>query len=71
MLTQLNPYIPLDTPKGPGYAFAILDYSQEHDLIFVCAIDATGEIWSFPNKEVRFQKNITMGRIFNKSDPSV
>lgn len=62
MILQLNPTIPLETPKGKGYALFIIDYSQEHDLIFVVAINETGEIWSFKNKDVRCLNNVTMER---------
>ena len=63
MILQLNPTIPLTTPKGNGQALALIDYGSEHDLMWVTAIDETGEIWTFPNPEVRAQKNITMGRL--------
>ncbi|OJW56639.1 MAG: hypothetical protein BGO57_12125 [Sphingomonadales bacterium 63-6] len=63
MFTQLNPAIPLHVlGKGDGYAFAVIDYGQEHNLIWVTAIDATGEVWCAPNPRVRFNKNWTMGR---------
>jgi hypothetical protein len=62
VIVQLNPPIPLDTPKGPGWAFLVIDYGQEHHLLWTVAIDATGEIWTFDNPVVRAQKNITMGR---------
>ena len=62
MILQLNPAIPLETPKGKGYAHFILDYSQEHDMIWVVFIDETGECWSFRNPEIRLQKNMTFGR---------
>jgi hypothetical protein len=62
MITQLNPHIPVLTPKGPGYAFIIIDYSQEHHLLWTVAINETGEIWTFPNPDVRFQYNPSMGR---------
>jgi hypothetical protein len=63
MLTQLNPPIPLHViGKGDGYAVAVLDYGQEHNLIWVTAINATGEIWCAPNQTVRMQTNWTMGR---------
>lgn len=39
-----------------------IDYGQEHHLIWVVALDATGEIWAVPNPEVRVQNNWTMGR---------
>jgi len=48
-----------------GYAFLIIDYSQEHNLLFTCAMD-DGEIWTLSNKEIRFQKNISLERYANK-----
>lgn len=62
MFTQLNPTIPVWCPKGKGFAIGVIDYSQEHNLIFVIAVDETGEIWSYSNKYVRMQGNITMER---------
>ena len=63
MLHQLNPTIPIircsDDMKG--YAFMVIDYSQEHHLLFVCAMD-NGEIWTLNNKEIRVQKNISLER---------
>lgn len=64
-MLQLNPPIPLTTPKGEGYALFLIDYSPEYDLMWVVAIDGTGEIWTFRNQEVRMQKNITLGRIIS------
>ena len=44
MFTQLNPPIPLHVlGKGDGYALAVIDYGQEHNLIWVTAIDDTGD----------------------------
>lgn len=63
MITQLNPPIPLSTPKGNGTAWAVIDYGVEHNLMWVVAIDSTGEIWTYSNPEVRAQKNITLGRL--------
>lgn len=62
-LQRLEPPIPLDTPKGSALCHFLIDYGIEHDLQWVCAIDATGECWTFRNRLVRFQKNITMGRV--------
>jgi hypothetical protein len=53
--------------KGSGFAFAVIDYGQEHHLIWGVAIDGTGEIWSAPNPKVRMRSNWTMGR---KSPPA-
>ncbi len=61
MILQLNPTLPLDTPKGPAHAHLVIDYGQEHYTLFVCFVDATGECWVFPNSEVKLRKNVTMG----------
>jgi hypothetical protein len=63
MILQLDPPIPLETPKGKGFAHFLIDYSQEHNLLWVVFIDSTGECWVYDNKEIRLQKNITMGRV--------
>jgi hypothetical protein len=47
-----------------GYAFLVIDYSQEHDLLYVCAMD-NGEIWTLNNKAIRVQNNISLGRVNN------
>ena len=62
MILQLNPCIPVVTPKGKGMAWALIDYGPEHNLMWVVAIDSSGEIWTYGNPEVRAQKNITLGR---------
>ena len=63
MFTQLDPPIPLHVlGKGDGYALGVIDYGQEHNLLWVTAIDATGEIWCAPNPEVRMQANWSMAR---------
>ncbi len=63
MFTQLNPTLPLHVlGKGDGYAFGVIDYGQEHNLIWVTALNASGEVWCAPNPSVRFTKNWTMGR---------
>ncbi len=63
MFTQLNPPIPLKLiDKGDGMAIGVIDYGAEHDLLWVTAVDATGEIWCAPNPRVRMQKNWSLGR---------
>ena len=63
MFTQLNPPIPLFVEgKGKGVAHAVIDYGPEHNLIWVTAIDSSGEIWCAPNPKVRMQANWTSGR---------
>tara|TARA_R110000868_G_scaffold156695_2_gene383723 strand:- start:11869 stop:12090 length:222 start_codon:yes stop_codon:yes gene_type:complete len=69
MITQLNPMIPiyrvLDNMEG--YAFLVIDYSQEHNLLFTCAMD-NGEIWTLSNLEIRIQNNISLNRLNNKKN---
>lgn len=62
-MLQLSPPIPLETPKGNGLAWFVIDPGMEHDLQWVVCIDGTHEIWTYGNREVRGQKNITMGRV--------
>ena len=47
-----------------GYAFLVIDYSQEHYILFVCAMD-NGDIWALNNKELSMQNNPSLGRFIN------
>ncbi len=71
MMLQLDPPIPLITPKGKGFAHFVIDYGQEHHLMWVVFIDETGECWSFQNPEIKIQNNASLGRIKNESETSV
>ena len=64
MILQLNPMIPIfrKSDKMKGYAFLVIDYSQEHDLLFSCAMD-NGDIWTLKNNEISFCNNISLTRI--------
>ena len=67
--TQLDPPLPLTVlDKGDGYAVAVIDYGQEFDLLWVVAMNDSGEIWCAPNPKVRMQQNWSMGR---KENPLV
>jgi len=66
MIIQLDPPIPLQTPKGDGLCHFLIDYSPEMHLYWVVFIDATGECWTFANPEIRATKNITLQRTFSK-----
>lgn len=61
-MIQLNPPLPLITPKGKGWAYFLIDRSQEHNLEWVVFLDKTGECWTFQNTEIKIQPNYTMGR---------
>lgn len=63
MFTQLLSPIPVHVQgKGSGLAFAVIDYGIEHNLIWVTALDANGEVWCAPNPVVRVAANWTAGR---------
>lgn len=65
MIVQLNPSIPVETPKGSAQAIALIDYSPEHHLMWVCFIDSTGECWTLENPQIRACKNISLGRLLD------
>ncbi len=70
MMLQLNPPLPMNTPKGEGFAHVLLDYGPESDLYWTVLITATGEIWTYPNYQVRAAKNITLGRAHPDQPPA-
>jgi hypothetical protein len=57
-----KPPITLITPKGNGWAHFLIDYGIEHDLIWVVFQDDTGECWSWLNRDIKIQSNITLNR---------
>ena len=62
MITRIDPPLPIITPKGKALAHFLIDYGIEHDLIWVCFQNDTGECWSWKNIDIRASENITMGR---------
>jgi hypothetical protein len=63
MILQLNPMIPITRKSDgvKGYAFLVIDYSQEHYTLFVCGMD-DGDIWLLDNREISLQNNPSLGR---------
>jgi len=62
-MIQLNPPIPVKTPKGKAMAHVLIDYGPDYDLMWVTFQDDTGECWTWQNKDIRGQENITLDRI--------
>lgn len=60
-ILQLDPPLWLNTPRGKALAHFVIDEGVEHDLLWVC-FGQDGEIWTWPNPQVRAPENITMGR---------
>jgi hypothetical protein len=61
-MLQLDPPIPLTTPKGEALAHFLIDYGVEYDLLWVCFQGETGECWTWSNPDIRGPKNITFDR---------
>jgi len=53
------------TPKGSGYANFLIERGMEFDLEWVVFLD-NKEVWSFQNRDVRLDSNITFGRVDGK-----
>ncbi len=62
MIVQLNPPIPVLTPKGSGVAHILIDYGAEFNLMWTVFLDDSGECWTFDNGQIRACKNVTLGR---------
>lgn len=63
MMLQLNPTIPVVTPHGKAFAIGWIDYGNEDDLYWVCFQTESCECWVWPNKDIRAQQNLTIGRV--------
>lgn len=62
MITRIEPPLEVFTPKGNGLAYFLVDYSYEMDLMWVVFLDSNGECWTYRNRDIRLQSNITHGR---------
>ena len=62
MILQLDPPLPVITPKGSGLAHFLIDYSIESHLYWTVFMDGSGECWTFSNPEIRMSPNPTVGR---------
>ena len=68
IMIQINPPMPLETPKGKALAHFLIDYGPEHHLMWVCFQDKTGECWTWSNEKIRAQNNPTLGRVVKFAD---
>lgn len=62
MLLQLNPPLPVETPRGKAMAHVLIDYGAEYDLLWVCFQQADAQCWTWKNSDIRAESNITFGR---------
>ena len=65
MILQLNPPIPVETPKGKALAQFLIDYGPEHHLLWVC-FQENGECWSWQNPSIRGETNLSYNRVTPK-----
>lgn len=63
MIIRIDPPLPLQTPKGKALAHFLIDYGYEHDLYWVCFQEDTRECWTWNNKKIKCQENMTAGRM--------
>ena len=71
-MLQLNPPIPMQTPRGEGMAVMVIDYGPDFDLWWTVIIgkgEHAGEIWTYPNPQVRGVENISLGRHVSATHP--
>ena len=67
MMYEPNNRLDVETPKGPGVIWLVMDYGHETDTIYIVIINETGEFWQFTNKDIRAKNNITFGRVIKKN----
>lgn len=67
MILQLDPPLPLNTPKGKAWAHFMIDYGQEHHILWVCFQDNNGECWTWANPQITIQNNISLGREYGSN----
>jgi len=71
-VTQLNPPIPVITPKGYAIAYFLVDYGPGSDLIWICFQKEKGEILSWENSDVRCKNIVNVADVFDYNyKPSV
>jgi hypothetical protein len=68
MIQQLNPPLPVRTPKGKALAHILIDYGIEHDLMWVCFQQESGECWTWRNSDIRADDNLSIGRYIDNTD---
>lgn len=62
---RLDPSIPVYIPDRDvsGEALAWFDYGKEEHVLWMVALDTTGEVWLLPNTQIRLMNNPSIGRV--------
>lgn len=62
MMYEPSNRVEVNTPKGPGVIWLVMDYGHETDTVYTVIINDTGELWQFTHKDIRVKNNITFKR---------
>lgn len=62
MMYEPSNRVEVNTPKGPGVIWLVMDYGHETDTVYTVIINDTGEFWQFTHKDIRVKNNITFRR---------
>ncbi len=63
LIHELRQELWLETPKGKATALLVHDSGQEAPLYFTVIVRDSGEIWCFPQSQIRVCDNVTLGRM--------
>lgn len=68
MMLRIDPPITLRVLSKDDYGVAhfVIDHGAEENLVWVCFMEKTGEIWCIDNADVRACPNATLGRNIQK-----
>jgi hypothetical protein len=62
MMYEPSNRVEVNTPKGPGVIWLVMDYGHETDTVYTVIVNDTGELWQFTHKDIRVKNNITFRR---------
>ncbi len=68
-ILEVKNNIEVETPRGKGRILYITEYGMEIEKMFTVAIDDSGEIWEFTNRDIRMVSNLTFGRKLPRRSP--
>jgi len=71
MILRLDPPIPFFCVplQEECQAHILLEYGLETFVYFIVVMDKTGEVWLFPNRDLRGTKNFTLDRPSINKEP--
>ena len=58
---EFKEMLEVNTPKGDGYVWYLVDYGPNSDTLYTVIIKASGECWQMTHKDIRVKPNVTFG----------